>query len=93
MFWNSEWQSVQAKKSGLKNILKQKKARQRVGTALGSKYGHLNGIKNQSFNLRKTLSKQTVWFYQNSKNKKFFFMSIPPQPTFVNCKSGFYFAG
>ena len=39
--------SNQAKKAGLKNTEKQKKARKKVGKILGLKHGHKNGLKRQ----------------------------------------------
>ena len=49
--------------------MKQKEARSRVG------------IQKQSFRLRQTLSKETIWLYKTKKNC--FFVKVPPQKSFV----------
>lgn len=82
LFYNSKWQSKQAKKAGLKNTEKQKSARKKVGKGLGLKYGKQNGLNRQSYVLKKMLSKETIWIY-NNKNivlKK----TIKPQKSFSN---------
>lgn len=82
LFWDTEWQSKQGKKGGLvggsKNTTLQQKARQKIGL----KYGRLSETKNQSNNLKKLLSKTTIWFYEDSKEN--FKLKILPQKTFID---------
>ena len=56
----------------------QYQARQKVGL----EYGVYVGLKNQSYFLKQTLSKKTVWRYQN-KNIPFY-LTLAPQKSFVN---------
>jgi hypothetical protein len=81
LFWDSEWQSVQGKKGGLKggsiNSLKQKKARQKVGLV----YGKIIGLNNASHNLKTILSKTTIWIY-SLKNEPSKQITITPQNSF-----------
>lgn len=81
LFWDSEWQSVQGKKGGLKggsiNSLKQKTARQKVGLV----YGKIIGLNNASHNLKTILSKKTIWIY-SLKNEPSKQITITPQKSF-----------
>jgi hypothetical protein len=65
----TEKQRNENQRGGLKNSLKQQDARSRVG------------IQKQSFVLRQTLLKETVWLYKTKKD--FFFVTVPPQKSFV----------
>lgn len=80
-FWNSEFQSKQGKKGGkvggLQNTIKQKAARQKVGL----KYGAKTGSQNQSLRLKKSLSKQRLWFYEENVLFTFFVFSCPSTST------------
>lgn len=64
-FWDSVWQSEQAKKGarkgGLQNTPKQREARKRIGTILGKEYGKLNGRK-QGLQNQKDTTKQALRF-------------------------------
>nr|YP_009367922.1 putative HNH homing endonuclease [Hazenia capsulata]ARK14905.1 putative HNH homing endonuclease [Hazenia capsulata] len=81
LFYDSSWQAQQGRKSGLQNTKQQQLARKKVGKVLGSKWGQLNGLKNQSVNLKKTLSKEMIWFYEKSDVS--FFLTVPPQKSFA----------
>jgi hypothetical protein len=79
LFWNSNWQSEQGKKGGLKggkaNTFAQKKSRQQIGLTYGEK------SKNASNKLKTILKKKTVWIYK-LKNQQFIIVKIAPQKSF-----------
>ena len=81
LFYSKKWQTHYAKKGGSiggsRNTLIQKKARISVGKKIGLKYGVQNGLKRQSFNLKKILSKTTIWVYQSEQC--YFTIKVPPQ--------------
>ncbi len=81
LFWDSEWQSDQGKKGGIKggikNTKKQRQARQNVGLV----YGKRVGLNNASQNLKKCLSKTTIWIY-SLKNEPSKQITISPQNSF-----------